>query len=68
MVLETMKMAIESARQEGGKCMPEALDANSDRFVRNLWRTTFNNRIPTAAIIFFYEQASRRLFFIDFST
>ena len=63
-----MQMALESARQEGAQCMPEAVEANSDRFARNLWRITFNNRVPTEAVVFLYEPATKRLFYIDFAT
>lgn len=63
-----MEMALEWARQEGAQCMPGVSEASSDQFARNLWRITFHNRVPTNAIVFFYERATKRLFYIDFAT
>jgi len=65
---EAVEIALEWARQEGAQCMPDADSASSDRFARNLWRITFNNRLPIQAVVFFYERATRRLFFVDFAT
>lgn len=65
---DALNAALEWARGSGAECLPDAAQANSVRFVRYFRSVTFDERSPAAGIVFLYEPASRRLYYIDFAT
>jgi len=68
MLRDALRAALEWARGSGAECMPDAQQANSERFVRYFRSVTFDDRSPSAGILFLYEPAARRLYYIDFAT
>lgn len=65
---DALRAALEWARGSGAECLPDPEQANSVRFMRYFRSVTFDDRSPAAGVVFLYEPAARRLYFIDFAT
>jgi hypothetical protein len=65
---DALNAALEWARGSGAECLPDAQQANSVRFVRYFRSVTFDDRSPAAGVVFLYDPAARRLYYIDFAT
>lgn len=61
-------LALEQAGAHGARCLPDAARANSLEFSRHFAAVEFDRRLPNAAVIFLYEWATRRSYYIDFAS
>lgn len=66
--LQALAAALDQAGARAARCLPDAIRANSAEFARHFAALEFERRLPNAAVIFLYEWATRRLYYIDFAS
>lgn len=67
-LLTALESALVKGEHELGDCLPKQVSANSTAIARNFRQVVVWYRTPTAAVIFLYDAATRRLFYLDFKT
>lgn len=65
---DALAAALDQARASGARCMPATERALTADFARNFTAVAFDRGVPSAAVIFLYEPATRRLYYIDFAS
>lgn len=68
LLLQALAAALDQAVAHGARCLPGAARANSGEFARNFAAVEFDRRLPNAAVIFLYERATRRFYYVDFAS
>lgn len=68
LLLQALAAALEQAGAHGARCLPDAARANTAGFARHFAAVGFDRRLPNAAVIFLYEWATRRLYYVDFAS
>jgi len=63
-----LQTALARRTQQDENCLPTQAVANSTAITRNFRQVVISDRAPTAAIIFLYQPATKRLFYLDFKT
>lgn len=68
LLVQALTAALSQAGVHAARCLPDAARANSVEFARHFAAVEFDRRSPNAAVIFLYEWATQRLYYLDFAS